>query len=458
MRLALLRHRRDLAALIVLVFVGLGVLAYILLQQPAFKPPGWLRPADRNPYVFRARLASAPAIVAGQGQTVNIAGVSVGYVNGVELDGGDAVLTLAIRRKDAPVYRDATVLLRPRTALKDMYVALDPGTPAAGALPARGELSSAQTDPDVNFDEVLGNLDADTRAYLKLLLNAGGQALRDDPQTASGEGAPSAAAVSDLRGTYKQFEPLARDGRRLFTALAARRRALRRAIRDLGTVSTSVGDVNRDLAGLIGASSRTFTAFASQNADLRATLAELPGTLRETDRALVGLTGFASLTGRTLSGLRPFARRLGPSLAAARPFFDASVPVLRDQLRPFSRDVQPVIADLAPAATDVAAALPHLDATLKVVNRLFNALAYNPSGPEEGFLFWGAWLSHIGPSLLSTQDAHGAMPRAVALATCAQLDAVHQVEIGNPSLGPILRLLNLPDRTKYCPSTNPFTR
>ena len=41
-------------------------------------------------------------------------------------------------------------------------------------------MSVANTLPDVNADEVLSSLDADTRAYLRILLNAGGTALRDD--------------------------------------------------------------------------------------------------------------------------------------------------------------------------------------------------------------------------------------------------------------------------------------
>jgi hypothetical protein len=62
----------------------------------------------------------------------------------------------------------------------------------------------------------------------------------------------------------------------------------------------------------------------------------------------------------------------------------------------------------------------------------------------------------MGPSILNTQDAHGAIPRGVILATCAQLDAIHQVELGNPSLGPILRLLNLADREAFCDTADPF--
>ena len=35
---------------------------------------------------------------------------------------------MKIKDEYKPIYRDATVLLRPKTGLKDMYLALDPGT------------------------------------------------------------------------------------------------------------------------------------------------------------------------------------------------------------------------------------------------------------------------------------------------------------------------------------------
>ena len=40
-----------------------------------------------------------------------------------------------IQEKYKPIYRDASVLLRPKTGLKDMYLALDPGTQSAGDAP-----------------------------------------------------------------------------------------------------------------------------------------------------------------------------------------------------------------------------------------------------------------------------------------------------------------------------------
>jgi hypothetical protein len=111
--------------------------------------------------------------------------------------------------------------------------------------------------------------------------------------------------------------------------------------------------------------------------------------------------------------------------------------------------------ELRPAARDLRRNVPPLTRTLGVVNTFFDALAYNPRGPEEGYLFWGSWLTHIGTSLSGLQDAQGAVLRSVLLATCSQLDALHQVELGNPSLSPILKLLNPADRLKVSPGAIP---
>ena len=119
-------------------------------------------------------------------------------------------MTMNIFKKYAPIYRNATVLLRPRTPLKDMYLSLDPGTKSAGAIPNGGVLGAASTNPDIDFDQILSSLDADSRNYLLLLLSGGAQAFHDPGSTAT---APSPAAVADLRGTFKRFAPLNRDTR-----------------------------------------------------------------------------------------------------------------------------------------------------------------------------------------------------------------------------------------------------
>jgi len=53
----------------------------------------------------------------------------------VTLNGGRARITMKLKRKYTPIYRDATVLSRPKTGLNDMTIELDPGNASAGELP-----------------------------------------------------------------------------------------------------------------------------------------------------------------------------------------------------------------------------------------------------------------------------------------------------------------------------------
>ena len=173
------KQARVFAAIVVLFVVAMGIAGYILSNQRFFLP-AWFPLVGTDFYEVKTELPTAQAVVPGQGQTVNIAGVKVGEVGEVKLEDGRAVVTMQIRDKYKPIYKDATILLRPKTGLKDMILALDPGTESAGEVPEGGRITVGNTLPDVNPDEVLASLDGDTRAYLRILLNAGGTAFRDD--------------------------------------------------------------------------------------------------------------------------------------------------------------------------------------------------------------------------------------------------------------------------------------
>ena len=56
---------------------------------------------------------------------------------------------------DGRIYRDATMLLRPKTQLKDETVEVNPGTPGSGSLSSGATIPLSQTAPDANFDEFL---------------------------------------------------------------------------------------------------------------------------------------------------------------------------------------------------------------------------------------------------------------------------------------------------------------
>ncbi len=267
MKRAILTHRVDFAAIAALIVGAIAVSGYILKHQPAFV-------FGQSYYTVKAPFATAAAVTAGQGQAVTIAGVQVGQVGGVSLSNGQAVVTMHIYKKYAPIYRNATVLLRPRTPLKDMYLALDPGTKSAGAVPNGGSLTAAQTNPDIDVSQILSSLDADTRNYLILLLASGAQAFHDHGATGP---APSRNAVADLRGTFKRFEPLNRDTLTLTHLIAARQSNLRRSIHNLNLVANSLGDVDTQLASLISSSDTNFSAISANDAQLRIDPVAVPG-------------------------------------------------------------------------------------------------------------------------------------------------------------------------------------
>jgi phospholipid/cholesterol/gamma-HCH transport system substrate-binding protein len=439
MRTAIRKHLRDFAFVIGLVLAALLVGGYILSNQ-RFYLPKWV-PALGSDFVdYKAQFSTAQSVTPGQGQTVQVAGVDVGDITNVDLKDGRAVVTMKIRRKYTPIYRNSTALLRPKTGLNDMVVELDPGTRSAGVAPHGWTVPIDQTLPNVNFDEILSSLDGDTRSYLQLLLGGAGEGL-------DGQGK---ALSADL----KRFEPTGRYLARLNGALALRERYIRRSIHNFRLLAQALGDKDDDLAALVDSSNHVFRAFANQDVRLRETLQELPGALDTTNTALAKVDKLGKVLGPTLGALRPGARALGPSLVQTRPFLRETTPIIQNQLRPFARDALPVVKVLRPAAHDLAAVTPNLTSSLKVVNYLLNELAYNPPGKEEGYLFWLSWANHDGASIFSTQDAQGPIRRGLVLASCTTLAVLGQLTTLAPQLGTLGTLLNEPAPSSVCPTTS----
>jgi phospholipid/cholesterol/gamma-HCH transport system substrate-binding protein len=446
------KHARVFVAIVFLFIIAVGIAGYILSNQ-RFYLPAWVPVLGTDFYTVKAELPSGQAVVPGQGQTVNVAGVKIGEVGSVRLEDGIAVVDMQIKDEYRPIYRDATILLRPKTGLKDMYLALDPGTQHAGALPEGGRVQVANTLPDVNTDEFLAQLDSDTRAYLQILLNAGGTTF-DDKITGADKRYDQTAA-QDLRETFKRFEPTARDGRRITRLLIKRRPNVSRVIDNFQELSTALAQRDDQLASLVDSANTNFEAFASEEGALREALRLFPGTLDQTEQTLTKTSALAGELGPALERLRPFARQLAPALRKTQPFFRETTPIIRDQIRPFARDVQPVVRDLRSATQDLAVVTPRLARTFGVLNRFFNILAYDPPGSSKPFNFWAAWAAHSTATMFDLQEAHGPVRRGLVLVNCNGYDVLEQVILGNPQLGLLTTLLNLPPEAQACPNNVP---
>ena len=92
-----------------------------------------------------------------------------------------------------------------------------------------------------------------------------------------------------------------------------------------------------------------------------------------------------------------------------------------------------------------------------MLTTLFDALAYNPPGEQdEGYLFWGAWVNHLGPAVFSNADAHGPIRRGLVVASCSSLLTLRSVILGNPQLGALTQLLEIPAEETICPQNVQF--
>lgn len=423
MRAAIRAHLRDFVAILALVVLAAGV-SLVILQEQRLRIPI----LEERPFELKAEVEDAGAVVAGQGQTLRVAGVRVGDVQDVELSDGVAMVTFDVDREFLPIYRDATLLLRPQTGLEDMFFQMDPGSRAAGVLEEGETIPLANTAPDVELSEILAQLDADTQAYLRTLLVGGGRGL-----DRRGED------LGELLGT---LGPINAQLRRLNTEVAKRKRNLATLIHNFNRLAAAVGRANRDLTELVQASNSAVGAIAERDPDVRRAIRLLPGTLRETTETLNDVVDFTAVAGPTFDGLRPFARKLDGLNDSLRSLANETTPVIEDEIRPFVRTATPEVPELARAARRFSSAAPDLTAVGNKLNRLTNMAAFNPNGAEppgtpdrdEGYLYWLAWLSHNGNNVFSAQDANGLIRRIYLTVGCEEALTI----LGDTPLSPAI--------------------
>jgi phospholipid/cholesterol/gamma-HCH transport system substrate-binding protein len=433
-RRAIREHLRDFIAILALTLLALAVTFGILSQQQ-YPYPEWIPFLGKDRFELKAEFSSAQAVTPGQGQTVNIAGVKAGDVTEVNLENGDAVVTMSMEEEYGPlIHDDATLLLRPRTGLQDITLEMDPGT--RGEQVEEGStIPLSQTQPNVQPDEVLATLDSDTQAYLKLLLEGGAQ----------GFGGRAKQFSAGLR----RFEPFARDVAKINGLLAQRRQNIRGSIHNFRLVAEELGRNDRVVADWVDSSNAALRAFANQEASIRETLREAPSALRETQRALRSSSRFSLASTPALRKLTPAARSLGPALREARPFFRQTAGPIRNQIRPFTRAVRKPFRHLEQAAEPLDETSTSLEGGLEGLNRLFNALAFNPDGTQEGYLFWLAWLNHNLNALGFVQDAHGPVPRGLVQVSCAAAGLAQNVATSDLTYQTLLDLTRTPRTAEF---------
>ena len=273
---------------------------------------------------------------------VRIAGVEVGKVSKIKpigSDGKGAIVTMRIEDNGRPLRPDSTFKIRPRIFLEgNFFVDVSPGV-RGKEVDDGHTFPVQQTDTPVQLDEVLTALQSDTRDDLKTLLREYSAGLR-------GKGAKG------FNKSIKYWKPAYRDTAIVSEAmLGEHEHDLSGYIDYGGTVAGALDRNRQQLKDLITNFNITAGAFARQNVNLEAAIAELPRTLRAAMPALAALN-------RSFPGLRGFARDIRPGVRNSSETIDVTIPLLRQlrglvskpELRGLTADLKPTVPALARVA------------------------------------------------------------------------------------------------------------
>ncbi|MCQ4079210.1 MlaD family protein [Streptomyces sp. RB6PN25] len=359
------RHVTVVVALIVLAAVAGGS----ILSNERFSWP-W-----NKTFTFYATFPGSPGVSPGHGQEVRIAGVHVGEIEAVDVDKqGHARLTLSVDPK-YPVYQNATLVLRPKSQLNEMYVEMNPGSPPAQRLAAGDTLPVTSAQSPVQLDQVLGHLDTNTREALTTLLQQSDVALAD-----AANNLPQGLSAGDV--VMQHLQPVV-------TALQTRRGTLQKLVTALSQISTAIGGDDQRLTDLINSLEGTLQAVGGHGDDLSSSLAQLPQVTAQLKDATSAVQTLSDQLNPTLDGLRSASGSLPGALRKLRGTVDQAGKVV-DSGTPVVQQAVPVVQDLRPFVNNLDSALPALRSVTSLLNKDTAALV--PS------------LDDLGPFLINTRS------------------------------------------------------
>jgi virulence factor Mce-like protein len=256
---------------------------------------------------------------------VRIAGVPVGKVVGVSLDGRYTRATIEMQNRYAPIRRDVHFWVRRKSLLGEVYLEMSPGVRGTPALPDGGVIPASHVTVTVGLDQILSTFDPRTRSDLQAWVRGWAQGVNG-----------TAPSISD---DVVRFSQTASAANNLLGILYQQRDALSGLIHDTGVSFGTIGNEASRVQQLIDAGDTVFQTTAARDRELAATFHDLPPFLRALQSTL-GATQRLSVPGTpALRDLQPAARLIAPTLHDAV--------ALSPSLRSVARGLGPVL-DAAP--------------------------------------------------------------------------------------------------------------
>jgi virulence factor Mce-like protein len=266
-----------------------------------------------NPQGYRVRISFPNAQELSTQADVRIAGVNVGKViqKNVDSGGNGTVATIQLDNQYAPIHKDAHAILREKTILGEVYVALSPGSPKSPPVPDGGFLGRGQVQPAVQISQIFDAFDPPTRRAFQTWQQELATAVQGNQQN-----------LSNVLGNLPTF---AADASDILKVLDVQHAAVVSLVQNGGTVFDALGHNQTALRNLITSGESVFSETAQNQQKLSQIFQVFPTFLQESKRTMARLQSFAINTDPVIRQLDFVARDLKPTLQA----LDQLAPPLR---------------------------------------------------------------------------------------------------------------------------------
>jgi phospholipid/cholesterol/gamma-HCH transport system substrate-binding protein len=341
--------------LLIIAGFALSCFGILLFLWVTFGGP---TPFRAKPYQIKVPFNEATQLA--EQSDVRISGVNVGKVQNIALapNGRQALATVDIDDKYAPLPESTRAILRTKTLLGETYIELTPGSRQSPDLSDGGTVPEANVAQSVQLDEIFRTFDSKTRAAFQGWM-------QDAAIAVNGEGQSLSYAIGEFEPTFTEFD-------KLFRTLDTQRVAVGQLFRNGATTFQSLRGREGELASLIQSSNAVFQTAARRERDIEALFRAFPTFLDESRLTVARLKGFAVKTDPLMRQLVPAAEQLSPTLISfaklapeAKGFFEGLAPVIarapdgfpalrklfRDNFPPLLRALDPFLRNLNPIFT-----------------------------------------------------------------------------------------------------------
>lgn len=391
------------AQLLVIAGFALSCFGILLFLWITFGGP---TPFKARPYELKVPFQEATQLA--QQSDVRISGVSVGKVQTIEQspDGQQALATIHIEDKYAPIPKGTRAILRTKTLLGETYVELTPGDADGPQLEDGGSLARANVAESAQLDEIFRTFDARTRVAFQEWMQEGAVAIGGQGQSFSNALGEFDPFFTELDGLFRVLdtqrlavEQLFRNGAVTFRALRGREGQLAQLIRNSDAVWRTTAARNRDIEALF----RVFPTFEDEqrltfnrlkefalNAD--PLFRQLVPAAEELSPTLIAFSRLAPQAKGLFEGLEPVIDRAPNGLGSLRKFLRSDFPVLLEAIDPFLRNLNPILTGLGFYKREVTSLLGNVASAT-------NGVHLNSQGEQVKVL---RALGPLGPETLST--------------------------------------------------------